>query len=209
MGSMTASVTTGAVIWIGAAGALVFVLVASAEGWTRRRYSSVRQTVSALALGGRGWVQTANFIVSGGAVAAGAVGVMMRGSGLLLGASLLVFGCGLLASGVFPMDPMRGYPPGAPEGDPAEHTVRHRLHDHAGAVVFFSLPVIAALAAFSLPGLFAGLASAAVAAGLLAGLHAFSTAWERDSPRTGLVQRAVLMPGLLWIAFVFAVLADG
>ena len=186
--------------WVGAIGSGLFVLVLLADGWTRPGYSPVRQPVSALALGPRGWVQTSNFVVCGAAIAGGGWGLIVPGRNLLLGCAVVVFGLGLVASGVFPMDPMRGYPPGTPEGDPAEHTMRHKVHDQVGAVVFLALPVAAAVAAFTVPGPVGGAVSALVAVGLLLGFGAFGTAWENDSPRAGLVQRAVIVPGWLWLA---------
>lgn len=185
---------------IGATGAILFVVVFLLDGLTRPGYSPVRQPVSALALGGRGWIQTVNFLICGAAISAG--GIAMTGDSLILGVMLGVFGMGLVASGMFRMDPMRGYPPGTPEGDPAEFSARHRLHDHAGAVVFFSLPVTAVVAVFVLPGIWK-VVSGVVAVVLFFATDAFGKAWERDAPRTGLIQRAFLIPGLLWVAAVF------
>ena len=115
---------------------------------------------------------------------------------------MIVFGLGLVTSGVFPMDPMRGYPPGTPDEDPAAYSRRHQLHDHAGAVVFLALPAAAAIAAFTLSGGIWRTVCAVTAAGLLYGFMVFGSAWENDSPRAGLVQRAVIVPGWLWLAAV-------
>ncbi len=186
--------------WTGAIGAVLFVLVFLADGWTRPGYSPVRHPVSALALGPRGWVQTSNFIVCGAAINVGGWGVIASGPSVLLGSAVVVFGLGLVASGIFPMDPMRGYPPGTPEGDPARYSLRHTLHDHAGMVVFLSLPAIAAIAAFTLPGGVERTIAALAAVGLLLGFFAFGAAWENHSPRAGLVQRAVIIPGWTGVA---------
>src|SRR5690625_2996345 len=173
---------------IGAAGAILFVVTFLLDGLTRPEYSSVRQPVSALALGGRGWIQTLNFLIHGAAIAIG--GIAMTGDNLLLGMMLGIFGLGLVASGLFRMDPMRGHPPGTPEDDPEEYTGRHKLHDHAGAVVFFSLPVTAAVAAFLMPGVIWTIVSGVVAVVLIFTADAFGKAWERDAPKAGLTQRA-------------------
>lgn len=189
--------------WAGAAGAVLFVLVFLVDGGTRPGYSPIRHPVSALALGRRGWIQSANFVVTGTAVTAGAVAMATWGQAVLLGAALAVFGLGLVASGIFRMDPMRGYPPGTPDQDPAVFSARHRMHDLAGAVVFLALPAAAAVAAFVLPGLAWRLGSGLLAVGLLIGFGLFGTAWEEDSPRTGLLQRVLIVPGWLWLAGVF------
>jgi hypothetical protein len=43
-----------------------------------------------------------------------------------------------------------------------------------------------------------------VALGLIRTMVAFGVAWENDSPRTRLVQRAFLVPGMLWTAGVIS-----
>ncbi|WP_235736838.1 DUF998 domain-containing protein [Nocardioides alcanivorans] len=191
------------VYFVGAGGALLFVLIFLVDGLTRSGYSPLRHPVSALALSRRGWIQTLNFVLCGGAIAAGGAAVAVSGRSWLLGAILAIFGIALVASGLFRMDPMRGYPPGTADGDPVDLSTKHQLHDHAGAVVFLSLPAAAAVAAFVMPGLAWTALSAIVAAALVFAFDAFGKAWERDAPRTGLIQRAFIVPGWLWVAAVF------
>ncbi|MEV0607918.1 DUF998 domain-containing protein [Polymorphospora rubra] len=193
--------------WAGAAGAVLFVLVFLVDGGTRPNYSPVRHPVSALALGRRGWVQTANFIVSGAAITVGALGVVFEGPSVLMGVVLTVFGLALVASGVFRMDPMLGYPPGAPAGIPKDNSLQHRLHDHAGAVVFLALPLAAAIGAFTLPATPWRIISGCLAAALFLGFGRFGKAWEDVSPRLGLIQRAVIVPGWGSLAVLFTALA--
>lgn len=187
--------------WIGALGALLFVSVFLVDGATRPGYSPVRHTVSALALGPRGWVQGVNFVVGGTTIALGGVGSIVTGGHWAPGLVLTALGLGLLASAV-PMDPMRGYPPGTPDTDPEEFSTAHSLHDGAGALVFFSLPVLSVVSAFALPGVLWTVGAALVTIVLAAALVAFERGWREDSPSTGLAQRAVLVPGLLWVAAV-------
>lgn len=191
------------VYWIAATGLVLFVVVLLLDGLTRPGYSPARHPVSALALGSRGWIQTANFVLCGAAVTGGALGLIFSAGQLLLGIALSLFGMGLVASGVFRMDPMRSYPPGTPPGDPEHFTTRHLLHDYAGAVVFFGLPVVAVVAAFVMPGVVWTLLSAVAAAGLIFCADAFGKAWERDAAKTGLIQRSFIVPGWLWAAGVF------
>ncbi|OAV59981.1 hypothetical protein A6F49_14695 [Enteractinococcus helveticum] len=100
-------------------------------------------------------------------------------------------------TGIFRMDPIDSYPPGTPQGDPSSFTLWHKLHDDAGEAVFFTLPLAAVIAAFVLPGVAWTVISLALAAGLFITADAFGQTWDRDSPRTGLIQRANLVPGLL------------
>ncbi|MFF0717170.1 DUF998 domain-containing protein [Micromonospora sp. NPDC003816] len=197
------------IFWVGGAGAVLFVLVFLIDGWSRPHYAPVRHPVSALALGGRGWIQTANFLVSGSAITVGALGVVVEGPSVPVGVVLTVFGLGIVASGVFRMDPMLGYPPDAPAGIPEGHSAQHRLHDLAGAVVFLSLPLSAAVGAFTLPGASWRITSACFALALFFGFSRFGRAWDEVSPRLGLVQRAIIIPGWGWLAALFTALALG
>lgn len=191
---------------LAAAAAGLFVAVFLLDGWSRPGYDPVRQPVSALALGGRGWIQTTSFVVCGAAIAAG--GLVVTGATWPLGVAVTVVGLALVASGVFPMDPMRGYPPGTPDTTPASFSRRHRWHDHAGAVVFVGMPVTAAVAALT-PGLGWGLRGYSAATALLTVVLGgrFATAWEEDSPRAGVWQRATLVLGLGWLAVLLATVA--
>ena len=53
----------------------VFTAVFLAEGTAREGYRPLRHPVSSLALGPRGWVQAANFVVTGTLCLAGAAGL--------------------------------------------------------------------------------------------------------------------------------------
>lgn len=188
--------------WVGALGAVLFVIVFSLDGLTRPGYSPRRHTVSALALGPRGWLQRTNFVVGGATITGSAITLLTAGDHRILGLVLTVLGLGLIVS-VVPMDPMRGYPPGTPERDPEEFSTAHAVHDGAGMIVFFALPVIAAISAFALPELLWRVSAVLVGLAVMAALAAFTRAWEEDSPTTGAAQRAALIPGLLWVAVVF------
>ena len=189
--------------WLGALGCGVFVATFVVDGWTRPGYRPVRHGVSALALGPRGWLQTGNFLVCGLAVTAGAAALPGALGSVPLGVMVGVFGLGLVASAVFPMDPMRGYPPGAPEGTPARTSARHRMHEHAGTVVFGSLPVTATVAAFALPGVGWTWYSALTGAATLTGLLVFGEAWQQDDPRVGLLQRLTILVGWTGLGALF------
>lgn len=183
----------------GSVAAALFVITSLADGATRPGYDARRHTVSALATGSRGWLQTMNFVACGLLIVVAAAGVHGAAGSWWLTVAIAVFGVGLIASGVFPMDPMRGYPPGTPQGDPTTTSRAHQLHDGAGAVVFGALPVCALIAASTLDGGVAGV-SAGTAAYLAVTAVGFGAAWEADHPRTGLVQRAFIVPGWLWLS---------
>lgn len=188
-----------ALLWTGAAGTWLFVVTFVIDGWTRPGYHPVRHPVSALALGPRGWIQTTNFVVCGLAITAGAIAL----GNVLLTLAVAVFGLALVASGVWPMDPMRGYPPGTPDDTPPTTSRAHDLHDRFGAVVFTALPAAAAIAAFVLPDTGWRWYSGATAIALVIGLGVFGSAWMRDDPRTGLIQRAKIVVGWVWLGLLF------
>lgn len=188
--------------WVGALGAMLFLVVFSLDGATRPGYSPTRHTVSALALGPRGWLQRANFVVCGAAITGSAVTLLTSGDHRMLGLVTTILGLGLVVS-VVPMDPMRGYPPGTPDRDPKESSTAHAVHDGAGAAVFYALPVTAVVSAFALPGIAWTVGAILVTILLMLALTGFQRAWEQDTPTTGTAQRAVLVPGLVWVALVF------
>jgi hypothetical protein len=191
-------------LWSGAVGSWLFIVTFLLDGWTRPGYRPVRQPVSALALGSRGWLQATNFILCGLAITAGAVALAGAVSSVLLALVVAVFGLALVASGVFPMDAMRAYPPGTPDETPTEYSRRHTWHDRAGMVVFAVIPVAAIVASSVLPETgwkwYSGLTAAAAGAGFLV----FGQAWEEDHPRAGLVQRATIIVGWTWLGLLFA-----
>lgn len=191
-------------LWLGAASAGLFIVTFTLDGWTRPGYQPLRHPVSALALGSRGWLQTANFILCGLGITAASIAVTDACGSALLAAAIAAFGLALIASGVFRMDAMRGYPPGTPNETPPEASMRHRMHDWAGVVVFGSLPIAAIIAAIVLPEVGWKWYSALTAAAGLAGFTVFGEAWEQDHPRTGLVQRMTIIIGWVWLGLLFA-----
>jgi hypothetical protein len=128
----------------GAVGAFGFVIVALAAGTVRPQYSPLYHHISALSLGEGGWIQVANFIVTGVLMLLCALGLrraLATGRGAVWGPILIgAFGLGLIAAGVFVQDAAFGYPPGAPAGIPETHTIHGTLHNVASLVVFGALP---------------------------------------------------------------------
>ena len=128
----------------GIIGGPLFVATFLVEGATRVGYNPLRHPVSSLALGDAGWTQSVNFVVAGLLMLVFAVGLRraLRSFGGSIWGPLLVgvWGIGLLGAGVFPTDPVSGYPPGAPDRL-TQYTWHGVLHD------LFSLSAFVALAA--------------------------------------------------------------
>jgi hypothetical protein len=107
-----------------------YVVVGLAQALTRDGYDLARHDLSLLANGSLGWIQIANFVLTGLMTIAAAVGmaralrVLGGGPGTVWGPRLVgVFGAGLVGAGAFVADPMSGFPPGTPDGPPAAVTV--------------------------------------------------------------------------------------
>jgi Protein of unknown function (DUF998) len=130
-------------MWAGPAFAATFL----AEGAARDGYRPLRHPVSSLALGRRGWIQTANFAVTGGLCLAGAAGLRLasdRPAGSRTGPVMVAAaGAGLIGSAMFRTDPVGGYPPGTPDM-PATFSRAGTAHNLAAVPIFFGLPAAAA-----------------------------------------------------------------
>lgn len=110
----------------------LFFVVAIAEILTRPAFDIRRHAISMLSLGDGGWVQVANFVVTGLLALASAVGlrlVLRGGRGGTWGPALVaLFGVGLLMGAAFRPDPGLGFPPGTPDTVPATMSWHATLH---------------------------------------------------------------------------------
>jgi Protein of unknown function (DUF998) len=130
-------------IWLvcGVLAGPLFTLVYLAEGATRENYSAWRHPVSSLALGNGGWLQVVNFLLSGGLLIAHGIGLRRVDIGSKWLARLVIaIGAGLVGAGLFPCDPLSGYPPGTPQR-PSAPSSRGALHRLFSTPVFVGLPV--------------------------------------------------------------------
>jgi hypothetical membrane protein len=116
-----------------------YVAVVLAQAAIRPGFDLLHDDASLLANGSLGWIQIANFIITGAFVLAFAVG-MARTLGRSW-ASLLVagYGLGLLAAGAFVADPMNGFPAGTPAGRPETISLHGMLHIVAAGIAFLCL----------------------------------------------------------------------
>ena len=98
----------------------IYVVVVAVQAATRDGFDPTRHAASQLANGDLGWIQIANFLITGAMTIAAAVGVRRAlGPGRLSAwASGLVggYGAALVFAGFFRADPSDGFPPGTPPG---------------------------------------------------------------------------------------------
>jgi hypothetical protein len=131
------------IAWLLTAGIVagpLFLAVWALQAFTRDGFDPGRHPISLLSLGQLGWIQIANFVVTGALLVGCAVGlrhVLHRGRGGTWGPWLVgAFGAGLILAGVLVTDAGAGFPSGAPAGAPklARRPARGRLPRGAGVV---------------------------------------------------------------------------
>ncbi len=143
--------TTGAALVGCALAAPLFVVLWAAQALTRDGFRPTFHPMSLLALGDGGWVQVANFVVTGALVAGGGIGLrrVLEPGRLTRWASLLVvlMGVGLVVAGVFPTDAGAGFPVGAPEGAPRTtwHGAVHQVGFVLTQLSFVALVIVLSL----------------------------------------------------------------
>ena len=111
----------------------LFMITLLIEDFTKANFNPLRHPGSSLALGPFGWVQDVNFIVTGLLTLTFAVGLwraLRSPKGSSWGPFLV--GCwaiGLIGAGIFPTDPILGFPPGTPDSvlHPSLHGILHDL----------------------------------------------------------------------------------
>ena len=134
-------VPTRALLIAGAVTGPLFAAAATVQVLLREGFDLRRHPLSQLATGGPGFVQITNFIVAGIGVLCLAVGAhrtVSDGVGRRWLAPLIaIFGVGLIASGIFVMDPENGFPIGTPDG-PAPSMSWHGIGHLVSVTIAFS-----------------------------------------------------------------------
>ncbi|MET9855932.1 DUF998 domain-containing protein [Streptomyces sp. NPDC006450] len=121
----------------------LWAVVSLTQAATREGFDITRHPLSALSNGSLGLLQIANFLIAGVLLALGATGLRraLRGAPGSTWAPRLVRigGIGMIAAGAFVMDPVDGFPAGAPSVESATLTWHSYAHFAAGSVTFTSL----------------------------------------------------------------------
>lgn len=135
---------TKALLTWGIAAGPFYIVVGLIQMAIRPGFDITRHSLSLLANGNLGWIQTLNFLITGALLIAGAVGVKRvvrsgRGSRwapLMLG----LYGLGLVGASIFSADPALGFPPGTPlENNPISwHGMLHFLVGTIGFIGFIA-----------------------------------------------------------------------
>ena len=173
--------STRTLLIAGALAGPLFAVLAIGQVLLRDGFDLRRHPLSLLATCGPGFVQVANFVLAGIGVLCLAVAVrrtITDGVGRRWLAPLIaIFGLGLLASGVFVMDPENGFPIGTPEG-PAPVMSWHGIaHIVAATVAFTGLAAACIVLAVRMGRRCAGRAAVLNACAALVFLAPVNPAW--------------------------------
>ena len=142
-GRSRASKVTRSLLGYGVVAGPLYVAVVLAQAAFRPGYDLLHDDASVLANGDLGWIQIANFLLTGACVVAFAIGTgraLAGGRGATWAPRLLaIYGVGLMLAGIFVADPMNGFPAGTPAGRPATISVHGILHIAAAGIGFLCL----------------------------------------------------------------------
>lgn len=125
-------------LWAGAIAGPVFYLVVLAQIPLRTGFSIWEHPISLLALGLGGWVQTANFVITGVLFILAGLGLFEVETRRVQGALIVLSGIGLMVA-VFPSDPFKGFPPEAEAVNGATMSRHAMLHGLGFLLCFGSL----------------------------------------------------------------------
>ncbi|MBL8994037.1 MAG: DUF998 domain-containing protein [Spirochaetia bacterium] len=187
----------------GIAAPILFLLTFTIEGLIRPGYSPASMPVSALSIGPRGWIQIANFLVSGCGILFFALTAFrqfrLAGKSRLAPILLIILAIALFLSGPFVMDP-----PGTAR---AAWTLHGWIHQILGTVVFGLMPVICLIFYLTLrsqrPARIFKVGTGAaivliIAAVIFMKLSQAGRPWFENN--LGIFQRAALFSFMLWLA---------
>jgi hypothetical protein len=196
--------------WAGIIGPALFVLVFTIEGFLRPGYSTLKDFISALSLGSRGWIQISNFIIFGILLLLFTPGVATEfksGKASKWGVVLLfALGICFLLSGPFVEDVT-----GTPFSGSSVHGI---LHGIFGGIVFVVMPItcFVFLRRFREDSSWKWFKVWTLILGIIISFGVFMMIVSIKIPTTavyftnwnGLIQRIALVPWMIWL-FVFAV----
>jgi hypothetical membrane protein len=122
----------------------LYIILGLLQMAIRPGFDITRHSLSLLANGDLGWIQTLNFLVTGLLLIAGAVGVkraLQSGPGSRWAPRMLgLYGLGLIGASIFSADPALGFPPGTPlENNPISwHGLMHFVVGTIGFIGFIA-----------------------------------------------------------------------
>jgi hypothetical protein len=132
----------------GIVAAPLFLILWAVQAFTREGFRPTFHPLSLLSLGDGGWVQIANFVVTGILLVGAGIGLRRateRSAGSTWTAVLVaLMGVGLVIAGLFVTDAGAGFPAGAPEGAPVMswHGAVHEVGFVLTQLAFVALTIV-------------------------------------------------------------------
>ncbi|MEU7513251.1 DUF998 domain-containing protein [Streptomyces sp. NPDC042898] len=185
----------------------LWAVVALTQAATRDGYDITRHPLSALSNGSLGWIQITNFVLAGVLTIIGAGGLRraLRGTpgGTWAPRLVRISGVGMIAAGVFVLDPADGFPVGTPDGMPAAMSWQSYAHLAAGSVTFTAL--IAACYVLGRHFGRAGMRKHAVGSRVAGTALLLGNGWAMSGGTAGTLTLAIgVITAMVWIASVAA-----
>jgi hypothetical protein len=141
---------TKALLTCGIVAGPLYIILGLIQMAIRPGFDITRHSLSLLANGDLGWIQTLNFLVTGVLLIAGAAGMkraLQSGLGYKWASRMLgLYGLGLIGASIFSADPALGFPPGTPlENNPISwHGMLHFIVGTIGFTGFITTCFIVA-----------------------------------------------------------------
>jgi hypothetical membrane protein len=135
---------TKVLLTCGIAAGPLYVILGLIQMAIRPGFDITRHSLSLLANGDLGWIQTLNFLITGMLLIAGAIGVkraLQSGRGSQWAPRMLgLYGLGLIGASIFSADPALGFPPKTPlENNPISwHGMLHFIVGTIGFIGFIA-----------------------------------------------------------------------
>jgi hypothetical protein len=193
---------SGSLLTYVAVGGPLWAAVSLAQAATREGFDITRHPLSVLSNGSLGWLQITNFVVAGVLTMVGAAGLPEK----WLSRLVAVNGAGLIAAGIFVMDPADGFPIGTPAGMPASMSWHSYGHMAAGTIAFTAS--IAACYVLARRFARAGQRAAAVGSGVAGTALLAGDLWAMSGGVAGSLTLAIgAITAMLWVSGVAAWLA--
>ncbi len=192
-----------------AIGAFLFTGTYLIEGITRPGYDAWQQAISTLSLGPGGWVQQVNFVFFGLLTLLSVFGwyrLLTPGRASIWFPLFQSFaGLGLIGAGIFPPDPLPGYPPGVVPTAPTLHGTIHTVCAFA-IILFLACGCLVLARRFAVESSWRGWAVYSVITGVLILVFFMLFVAYSTAPAAGLVERVSAGSHALWSCLLLVAL---
>lgn len=199
--------TTRTLLTCAAVSAPLWAAVSLIQAATREGFDLTRHPLSALSNGSLGWLQITNFLIGGLLTILGASGLRRalqgRPGGKWAPRLVRVNGIGMIAAGVFVMQPADGFPVGTPAGMPAALSWHSYAHFASGTIAFAAL--IAACYVLGRHYSRAGDRANALASRVAGTAALLGNLWAMSGGKAGSLTLAIgVIAAMLWVSTVAA-----